>query len=272
MRRARFWSRSVAILCLGLLAACGGPQSPAPPRDTPQAARAVVVNPPAFGDADPFDWQGRSPADYPVHGIDLSRWQSDGNWDAAREAGVNFAFIKATEGGDRLDPLFQSHRIAAEAAGVPWGAYHFYYFCKPAAAQARWFIQNVPRHRGSLPPVLDVEWNPHSPTCTTRPAPATVRSEMGIFLDIVGRHYGQRPIIYTNVAFWEDNGFDRITDEEFWLRSTAGHLSETYPGADWVFWQYSGTGLVPGIGGRVDLNVFAGSVPSWRAWLGRRSQ
>jgi lysozyme len=120
--------------------------------------------------------------------------------------------------------------------------------------------------------VLDVEWNPHSPTCTRRPDPATVRSEIGVFLDIVGRHYGQRPIIYTTIAFWEDNGFDRISGEEFWLRATAGHPSDVYPGASWTFWQYSGTGRVPGIAGPVDLNAFAGSEGTWRNWLQRRTQ
>ncbi|MCX7300331.1 MAG: GH25 family lysozyme [Rhodobacterales bacterium] len=265
--RGGLWLAFVAVLGL---TACGDA-----PRDAEQSAATaanVSVKRANFGDADPFDWPGRGPSSYLVQGIDLSRWQSDGDWTAAREAGVNFAFIKATEGGDRVDPLFRSHMLAAEAAGVPWGAYHFFYFCTPAALQAKWFIDNVPNHRGSLPPVLDVEWNPQSPTCRTRPAPEKVRSEMAIFMRMVERHYGQRPIVYTNIEFWEDNGFDQITDEEFWLRSTAGHPSETYPGAQWVFWQYSGTGRVPGIGGNVDLNVFAGSAASWRAWLGRRMQ
>jgi lysozyme len=270
MTFVRLYAKSILLLGLLVLAACGGGQS-ADPVSAPVSS-TVRVNPPSFGDADPFDWPGRGPDSYPVHGIDLSRWQSDGDWMAARNAGVNFAFIKATEGGDRIDPLFQSHVTAAEAAGVPWGAYHFFYFCTPAAVQAQWFITNVPRRAGTLPPVLDVEWNPHSPTCQLRPEPAKVRSEMAIFMAMIERHYGQRPIVYTNISFWEDNGFDQITDEEFWLRSTAGHPSEIYPGAQWVFWQYSGTGRVPGIGGNVDLNVFAGSESSWRAWLARRLQ
>jgi len=42
----------------------------------------------------------------PVQGIDVSYWQGDIDWNVAREAGVHFAFIKATEGGDHLDPKF----------------------------------------------------------------------------------------------------------------------------------------------------------------------
>ena len=42
----------------------------------------------------------------PIQGIDVSYWQGDIDWDAVRSAGVRFAFIKATEGGDHLDPKF----------------------------------------------------------------------------------------------------------------------------------------------------------------------
>ena len=42
--------------------------------------------------------------------------------------------------------------------------------------------------------------------------------------------------------------------------------SEVYPGGHWRFWQYTGTGLVPGIEGEVDINVFGGSVQDWQEW------
>ena len=159
------------------------------------------------------------------------------------------------------------------AAGVPTAAYHFFYWCTPAATQARWYIENVPRRAGQLPPILDVEWTPSSPTCTERPPPATVRREIATFQRIVGAHYRQRPVIYTTIGFWEDNGLARLTGEEFWLRSTAGHPSDTYPpGARWTFWQYSGTGRVPGISGPVDLNAFVGSAAAWTDWRQRRAQ
>ena len=268
-------TRPGLILLLLVLAACGRPVPAPGPGAEMSSARQIApisVTAPNFSDADPHDWQGRSPAAYPVHGIDLSRWQVDVDWQTARANGVNFAFIKATEGGDRLDPRYEGHRQAATAAGVVHGAYHFYYWCTSPEVQARWFIANVPREAGHLPPVLDVEWNPHSPTCTRRPPPEEVRAQMRVFLDMLARHYGQRPVIYTTRDFWEQNALAQMTGEEFWLRSTAGHPSETYGGARWSFWQYSGTGLVPGIGGRVDLNAFAGSEAAWVEWLNRRRQ
>ena len=101
----------------------------------------------------------------PVQGIDVSYWQGDIDWDAARAAGVHFAFIKATEGGDHLDPKFLDNWYAAKNAGVARGAYHFIYWCRPAHEQALWFMLNVPADPDALPPVLDLEWNSHSPTC-----------------------------------------------------------------------------------------------------------
>ncbi|EKE43977.1 glycosyl hydrolase, family 25 [Oceaniovalibus guishaninsula JLT2003] len=253
--------RAMLILFL-LLAACARPAPPVPGQ--------MQVVPPAFGDSRPHDWPGRGPAAYGVHGIDVSRWQAAPDWNAARAAGVNFAFLKATEGGDRLDPAFGSHSEGAARAGIPVGAYHFFYFCTPAEDQARWFIANVPRRAGNLPPVLDLEWNPHSPTCTFRPDPAVVRAEARTWLDIVGRHYGQRPIVYTTPDFWDRNDIGQL-DAEFWLRSTAATPADRYPGARWTFWQYTATGTVPGFSGGTDINAFVGSASAWHDWRIRRS-
>src|SRR5690606_36305963 len=117
----------------------------------------------------------------------------------------------------------------------------------------------------------DLEWNHRSPTCGTRPPGATVRSEARIFLDILTRHYGQRPSIYTTPDFWEVNDISSL-GEEVWLRSVADHPGNVYPGASWSFWQYSGTGIVPGLRGPVDLNVFAATPDGWRNWLRQRQQ
>ena len=147
-----------------------------------------------------------------------------------------------------------------------WGAYHYFYFCRPAEDQARWFIRNVPRDARALPHVLDLEWNHRSPTCRLRPPGATVRAEARRFLAILERHYGRRPIIYTTPDFYRDTGIGDLGGTEFWLRSVAGHPGEIYPGKRWTFWQYTGTGVVPGIDGPVDINAFAGTADSWRAW------
>lgn len=255
-------------LCLGL-AACS------PVRDVQRpigSAASIVVREPDFGDSNPHDWDGRAPQSYAVHGIDASRWQGMIDWPLARESGVNFAFLKATEGGDIVDAAFAPNFAAARRAGVPVGAYHFWYHCRPAAEQARWFIRHVPRTSGALPPVLDMEWTPFSPTCTLRPEPEAIRREAKIFLDLLEAHYGQRPIIYSAPDFFETNELWKLGGYDFWLRSVAGHPRDVYGGRHWTFWQYSGTGLVPGVQGTADLNVFAGSREDWARWLAARQK
>ncbi|MEL7255761.1 MAG: GH25 family lysozyme [Pseudomonadota bacterium] len=235
-------------------------------------ATAVWAEPgPRFDDSDPVSFTPYTPARFTVHGVDVSRFQGDISWRLLRGAGIRFAFIKATEGGDLLDPKFNENWRGAGQAGIARGAYHFYYFCTDARTQARWFIKNVPRSSGALPPVLDVEWNPFSPTCTTRPPPATVRKEMKRFLRIVEKRYGQRPIIYTTPDFYERNKLGQMK-EEFWLRAVAKVPERVYPGQAWRFWQYSGTGRLPGVAGEIDLNAFGGSEADWAAWLAQRAR
>lgn len=261
-------NRTIALFLCLLLAACGGNRGIGDAGPVP----ALTVTAPNFSDADPHPWDGRAPESYPVHGIDLSKFQTSVDWATARANGVNFAFIKATEGGDQVDPLFKNHWRGAKAAGVATGAYHFYYHCRPAIEQARWFFRNVPRSPGALPPVLDMEWTPTSPTCRVRRDSAVIRAEAQVFLDAAARHYGQQPILYTTVDFFEDNEMWRLTGTEFWLRSTAAHPRDAYGGQTWTFWQYTGTGKVPGIAGKVDINVFAGSGEAWTRWRAVRAQ
>ncbi len=242
------------------------------PRRMTEAARAdappVRIVPPRFGDAKPHDWTGRRPEDYAVHGIDVSRWQASIDWAAAREGGVNFAFVKATEGGDHANDAHDAMRAGAAAAGVPAGAYHFWYHCRSGAEQARWFLKAAPPRPGSLPPVLDIEWTPFSPTCRDRPPAREVRAEAASFLRVVEARYGRPAIVYATPDIWEDAELWKLPgNHEYWLRSVAAHPADRYGRRDWTFWQYSGTGIVPGIAGTTDVNAFRGSPASWARWL-----
>lgn len=260
--------RTILALAAHLLATCG--QGPAPDIHGQPSARDVAIFSPRFGDTDPVDWPPRdNPRSHPVHGIDTSVWQGDIDWPTLRLNGVNFAFLKATEGGDLVDPAFAHNWAGAAAAGVARGAYHFYYHCRPASQQARWYIAHVPRAVSALPPVLDMEWTPRSPTCRTKRPAAKIRAEARIYLDAVQDHYGQRPILYTTLDFFQENELWKLGGVDFWLRSTAVHPSDSFPAQHWTFWQYSATGTVPGIRGKVDLNAFAGTRADWTAWLAR---
>lgn len=237
------------------------PQRPATGHDR-------TVYSPRFRDAQPIDFGKVTPDHHAVHGVDVSRWQGEIDWAKLKSQGANFAFIKATDGGDHLDPMFKTNWRRAKEAGVPRGAYHFFYWCRTASSQAEWFIRNVPNEPGALPPVLDVEWN-HQSSCKKRPPRETVLEKMRVFMDMLERHYGQRPIIYTSPDFYDDNLKGAFKNHPFWLRSVAEHPSSRYPGRDWLFWQYSGTGLSKGVDNHIDLNVFHGNEKQWRQWLAR---
>ena len=87
----------LVILACGLVACGPARREVAPAR---QQAAPVRVIAPQFADSAPHPGVGRQPLRYPVHGVDLSRWQTGVDWPMARGSGVNFAFVKATEGGD----------------------------------------------------------------------------------------------------------------------------------------------------------------------------
>ncbi|MFD2237378.1 glycoside hydrolase family 25 protein [Aureimonas populi] len=233
-------------------------------------ARDLGLGYPAPSSLAPFRMahlSGTRPHHYPVHGIDVSKYQGTINWRAARADGTAFAFIKATEGGDMLDDRFMENWKAAREAGVPRGAYHFFYWCRPGIEQARWFIQNVPRDPEALPPVLDVEWTPFSPTCTRRPDLAEMKREMNAFMDALERHYGVRPIIYVPIDVHRERMVGAFAGEQFWLRAVRDHPSNVYEDREFHFWQYTESGTVAGVRGPVDRNAFSGSERDWQRWL-----
>ena len=185
----------------------------------------------------------RDRRDYPIHGIDVSKFQGDIDWNAVANSGVKFAWIKATEGGDNADARFQANWNGAKAAGVPRGAYHFVYWCRPPMEEMANFEQNAPVEGDALPPVLDVEATPTSKTCHRHLTQQDAIAEMKVMLDEMERHYGKRPIIYTTVDFYQailaDGAF---MDYPIWVRSTKYQPSVKYGPRPWHFWQYQSDG------------------------------
>jgi len=241
-----------ALIRLGLVAALGATL----------AACGSAVGPLDFNDGYP------GPKDYPIHGIDVSKYQGAIDWRAVADSGVKFVWIKATEGGDHLDERFQANWQGAKQAGIARGAYHFMYWCRPAIEEAAWFEQNVPVEEDALPPVLDVEPTPDSKTCRRRLDRDSTVADMKVVLDEMERHFGKRPVIYTSLDFYRailsDGAF---ADYPIWVRSTKHNPAVPYGSRPWRFWQYRADGSVPGIEGHVDRNAFYGSQEQWQAFL-----
>jgi lysozyme len=228
---------------------------------------AEARNPyPRKGDSDPHGGVAAA-RQHAVQGIDVSKYQFDIDWQEVKKAGTRFAFIKATEGGDHLDANFRDNWDGAKEAGVPRGAYHFVFWCRPAKDQIRWFIRNVPKEADALPPVLDVEWN-HKSSCR-KPSPEKARAKMREMLAAFHQHYGKKPVIYTDITFHEEvlEGTKEFDDYPFWIRSVAAKPQERYENRQWEFWQFTATGRVPGVKGDVDRNAFFGSEKQFRDWI-----
>jgi len=198
------------------------------------------------------------PAGYDIHGIDVSHYQGTIDWELLRNRGtidecpIRFVMIKATEGTDRLDSKFKRNFSMAREYGFTRGAYHFYSMHSDPASQARFFIKNVDLKRGDLPPVLDVEHKPQNKS------KQQFKNDVLSWLRIVEKHYGVKPILYTYYRFKQDYLNDTVFNQyPYWI----AHYyvdSVSYKGP-WKFWQHTDMGKLPGIKGKVDLNIYNGS-------------
>ena len=212
------------------------------------------------------------PEGYEIHGIDISHYQGHINWKTLQDKGlinetpIRFIMIKATEGATRIDPLFKENFLQAREHGFTRGAYHFYSVSSPADKQAYFFIRNVHLENGDLPPVLDVE---HKPAKQTDDEFA---SSVLQWLDIVEKHYGVKPIIYTYYKFKMRYLSDPVFDSyPYWIAHY--YVDEVeYKGA-WKFWQHTDAGRLPGITGQVDFDIYNGSFYDLRKMtIGAREQ
>jgi lysozyme len=204
------------------------------------------------------------PVNYEIHGIDVSRYQQRISWEAVKAMQVKdirlgFAFIKATEGNGNTDPYFKRNWKKAKEAGMVRGAYHFFIASRDGHKQAQNFIGKVELESGDLPPVLDVEQ-------THRASADRIRAEVKKWLDALEAHYGLKPIIYTNVDFYNHYLKGYFDQYPLWV---AHYLQRHRPriSRDWVFWQHSEAGRVNGILSRVDFNVFNGDSAAFKSLL-----
>jgi lysozyme len=195
------------------------------------------------------------PTGYSIHGIDVSHHQNTINWNLVKEMQddgiqLEFAFIKATEGSFTVDNRFRRNWVEAKEAGMVRGAYHFFIPTRSGAAQAKNFIETVLIEEGDMAPVLDVEK-------TLGVSTADIQKEVREWLVIVEAKYGMRPIIYSNVHFYETYLAGAFDDYPLWV---AHYFANGKPRIqrDWAFWQHSESGRVNGIKTNVDFNVFSG--------------
>lgn len=204
------------------------------------------------------------PETYSIHGIDVSKYQSLVAWEEVKamkvkEIRLTFAFIKATEGIGNTDPHFKRNWKKAKDNAIIRGAYHFFIGSKDGRMQAENFIDRVELEPGDMPPVLDVE--------QLNGANSTeLRKGVKKWLEIVEHHYGVKPVIYTNVDFYNRNLGIEFDTYPLWVAHYY-QLQQPRIARGWSFWQHSDEGRVNGIVSKVDFNVFNGDTTEFKNLL-----
>jgi lysozyme len=191
-----------------------------------------------------------------IQGMDVS--SSLGTIDWSKAAGqIAFAIGRATDGATFVDASFATYRQGAEAAGVVFGAYHFFRNADPTA-QAAHFLQTIGSvGLGEISPVLDFE------TLDGATA-ATASSNALTFLQAVETSTGRTPILYVPPYFYTSLGSPpALAAYPLWITSIGTTCPNNVPSGwtDWTIWQDSFTGSVAGIPGQqVDEDEFDGKV------------
>ncbi|PIB05830.1 MULTISPECIES: lysozyme [Streptomyces] len=197
-------------------------------------------------------------------GHDVSSHQKNVNWQSAKAKGARFAYVKATESHTYRNPYYSQQYNGARNVGMIRGAYHFALPDKSSGAtQARYFVRNGGAWRAdgwTLPPALDIEYNPYSKRKCYGLSKAKMVSWIKAFSDEVKRQTGRRPVIYTTTHWWNNcTGGSRAFagTHSLWLArydsANAGALPAGW--SYWTFWQYDNSGSLPG-----DQNLFNGSM------------
>ena len=193
-------------------------------------------------------------------GVDVAAHQHPGgtpiDWSKVRTDGQSFAFVKATEGGDWVNPHYVEDIQAAKAAGLKTGAYHYARPAGDAKTQAANFAAQIALAPDqTLPPALDIE-------VAEGKSAAQLEQWIEEFTSELKRLTGRTPMIYTYKYFWmgQMNNSQKFSDLPLWLAAYQDQAPDTVGGWNKLsFWQRSGSGKVAGIPTDVDMNLFNGS-------------
>ncbi len=197
-----------------------------------------------------------------VHGIDVSRYQGDIDWQQVADADVVYAWIQISRSLTDIDQKFDTNWRRAREVGIIRGAYQRFQPDQDVEGQARLFLERLgPLEVGDMPPMLDVE-------DANGLGPEAIADAVREWMSIVEPALGVTPIIYTGFYFWRDEvGSADLSRHPLWVPNY-GATCPLVPAAwsRWTFHQYSSTAVIPGItANTVDVNRFNGTIEDLRA-------
>ncbi len=187
-----------------------------------------------------------------IHGIDLSHYQGDVFWQAVGEnAKTAYVYLKATEGGDRIDHRYEQNIEMAKRNGLKVGSYHFY---RPKTDQrlqlANFMAQCLPEQQDLLP-MIDIE---------TAGGYGTEEfcDSLFKFLQLVEEAYGQKPLLYTYTNFYNKHLCGKLGGYKLMIAQYTDREPVLADGSDFTMWQYTCKGHIDGVVGYVDKSRFMG--------------
>lgn len=184
-------------------------------------------------------------------GIDVSKWQGNIDWNRVKASGVDFAILRAGYGSvsSQKDPTFEDNYQNAKAAGIPVGAYHYSYAKDIAGAkrEAQTFLEWIKGKQFEYPVVFDIE-----ESATYNLGRNTVSEIIKTFCSIV-EAAGYYVSVYTNKSWLDHVVSDEVKSKyDTWLAQWTSTPSYVGP---YGMWQYTSSGTVDGISGRVDMDI-----------------
>lgn len=200
-----------------------------------------------------------------LSGIDVSEHQGTIDWKKVKAAGIDYAMIRAGFGWEEIDDQTDASLVqnvtGAKQAGLPFGLYHYSYAdtVEEAKKEAEFLLDileanNIAPSDLSYPIAFDIE-EPDRLNVSQR----RVNTDMvNAFCEII-RDAGYLPMVYASKTVIQDYlYYDEISANNIWMAAWTSTPNDTeifdncFP-VD--MWQYSESGTVDGINGRVDLNI-----------------
>jgi lysozyme len=187
-----------------------------------------------------------------VHGIDLSHYQGEVFWETVGEnTKMAYVYLKATEGGDRIDAQYERNIDMAHRHGLKVGSYHFFRPKTPVKTQLDNFMMQCRPGEQDLIPMIDVE-------STGGLASEEFCDSLHAFLHLVEQAYHQAPLIYTFRNFYNRHLLGQINDYKLMIAMYTDEEPVLADGRDITMWQYTSHGRIVGVRGNVDKSRFMG--------------
>ena len=187
-----------------------------------------------------------------VHGIDLSHYQGQVFWETVgRNTKMAYVYLKATEGGDKIDERYERNIELAHRYGLKVGSYHFFRPKAPLIQQLENFRMQCRPGEQDLIPMIDVETTGGLPV-------AEFRDSLITFLGYVEQVYHQQPLVYTYRNFYNKYLLGQLDDYKLMIAMYTPEEPVLADGRDITMWQYTSKGRIIGINGYVDKSRFLG--------------